>query len=149
MLVARCAAAFGLLAVVGGGCSEGGAACPGSCGLGNAVEFDLSCDPADITNIPLSGGCAKGDANPANYVCGKHDCICVGSPIPGVCHVELTFATGFIYSADVTFTSQPGDPGGPGCPPCPSYIAPTQGKFVVNNPSTTCIDAGADADAAD
>jgi hypothetical protein len=55
----------------------------------------------------------------------------------------MTFATGFTYSADVTFTLQSqNDP--PGCPVW-HYTAPTQRTFIVNNPGSTCVDAGLDA----
>ena len=74
---------------------------------------------------------------------------------PGVCHVKLTFATGFTYSTDVTFASQSGGVcGGPQCK-CGDILAPTPGPggftvpVTVNNPSDTCLaaageDAGAD-----
>jgi hypothetical protein len=65
----------------------------------------------------------------------------------GTCHVELTFVTGFVYSADVTFTSQSA-----GCAGCGTTIGPTQGQFMVNNPSSTCVavpDAGVEAGALD
>ncbi len=55
-------------------------------------------------------------------------------------HIVLTFATGFTYSADVTFTTHTS------CGGC-SYQAPTSGPFTVNNPADTCValpDAGAE-----
>jgi hypothetical protein len=71
----------------------------------------------------------------------------INSPSAGVCHVELTFGTGFTYSADVTFTSEPGLTG-PSCPwSCPMTTYPKLGAFAVNNPSTTCVDGGSDAEA--
>jgi hypothetical protein len=66
--------------------------------------------------------------------------IAIHSPRPGDCHVVLTFATGFTYSADVRFTLQT-DTQPSGCQP-PSYTAPTQKAFTVNNPPETCGDAG-------
>ena len=70
--------------------------------------------------------------------------VTVFSAGPGVCHIELTFATGFTYSTDVTFTQVSED----GCA-CPSLFAATSGPFTVNNPSDTCVDAGLDAQAFD
>jgi hypothetical protein len=68
---------------------------------------------------------------------------------PGVCHVELIFATGFTHRVDVTFGLRPGGRcGGPQCK-CADYLAPTSGPVTVNNPSDTCVaipDAG-DAEA--
>jgi hypothetical protein len=144
MLVARCAAALGLLVVLGGGCSPTGD-CSGGCAIGDAT-FVLSCDSTDLTSVLLSGPCATGDASPSNYFFGSYTSfVHVVSPSPGVCHVELTFATGFTYSADVQFTEQSDNE--PSHCACSSYVAPvsTQSTFVVNNPSTTCVDAGLDA----
>jgi hypothetical protein len=63
--------------------------------------------------------------------------------------VALIFGTGFIYSADVRFTSQPQtviEPCTGGGPlDCPPLIEPTQTEFMVDNPPATCADAGPDA----
>jgi hypothetical protein len=135
MLIARCIAALGLLVVLG--------ACETSSGTCNVVNppnpasFLLSCASANLTQVGLSGPCATGDASPAHYVSGTS--VDIYSAGAGVCHVELTFETGFTYSTDVTFTSvMAGDP------KCPSpIVSPTQSTFVVNNPSNTCVnDAG-------
>ena len=67
----------------------------------------------------------------------------VGSPVPGTCHVELVFANGFTYSADVSFAFQ-----NVGCG-CPSWVAPTSGPVTVNNPSDTCVALIAEAGVAD
>jgi hypothetical protein len=65
----------------------------------------------------------------------------VASSTAGTCHVELAFATGFAYSTDVVFTSTTTTGG------CCSGtgVNPTQSMFMVNNPSTTCVDGGLDA----
>jgi hypothetical protein len=99
-----------------------------------------------MTNVAVSGPCATGDAalpysldsfNPQNLY--------VGSLSPGICHVELTFATGFTYSTDLTFMSSTQSSG---C--CPgTYVTPTVNAFMVNNPSTTCVDAGPEAGSTD
>jgi hypothetical protein len=104
---------------------SGGSGPPASAGFG------FSCAP--ITQVPFSE-CKQ---------------VYIAATAPGVCHVGLTFADGFTYSTDVTFTSQT-DPEPPGCARCPSYIAPaSQTMFMVNNPSDTCVepvlDAGLDA----
>jgi|HubBroStandDraft_4_1064222.scaffolds.fasta_scaffold250070_2 hypothetical protein len=73
-----------------------------------------------------------------------------GSPTPGTCHVTFTFATGFTYSADVTFASM--NDSEPGCAPCPSYIGPVSNSGPkVNNPPETCValDSGAEDDVSD
>jgi hypothetical protein len=150
MLVTRCAGALALLVSLGGGCSLK-YACPAFCDEDTPATFELSCPVTDLTSVELSGPCATGDASPSNYVLGyASGVVSVSSSNPGICHVELIFGTGFTYSADVTFTLQVGTPTDPGCPPCSSYTAPTQGPFVVNNPSNTCepafpfLDAGAE-----
>jgi hypothetical protein len=168
VLLTRSCAALGLLVVLGG-CSEtkrgsvfsgvgfsddggnevgqagddsDGCALGLFCNGGTDAIFDLSCGPTDLTSVVISGPCATGDASLSNHVSGSESqYVSLSSPSPGVCHVELTFATGFTYSADVTFVSE--SVVGP-CA-CPSSTAPTQNTFMVNNPSTTCVDAGVDA----
>lgn len=148
MLPVRCAAAVALLATIGaGGCVTTDHPCPGTCPASghSAAAFDLSCGPTDLESVVLSGPCATGDTNPSRYPWNHGAGVSFTSPSPGVCHVELIFATGFTYSTDVTFT-QTTVPTPSGCPPCPitSLIVPTQGFFTVNNPSDTCVDAGLD-----
>lgn len=65
----------------------------------------------------------------------------IGSDTPGTCHVELVFATGFVYGNDVSFSQGPPQACG-----CPGIIGPSTGTtFFVDNPSSTCpADAGAD-----
>jgi hypothetical protein len=134
--------AGGTLASVGcgsGGPSSQGLGCNVSCGtLSSAATLVLSCGASDLSNVALSGPCAAGDAaaystpdssDPQN--------VYVRSPSAGVCHVELTFATGFTYATDVTFTSTTITSG---C--CPGTgVKPTQSVFMVDNPDTTCVDA--------
>ncbi len=169
MLAARCTSALALAVALCGGCQTK-YGCPGGCAAGGYAVIELAC-PAAVTSARLTGPCApSGDASlflvepPATYSGGSGPPASAGfgfacAPItetpfsgckevylaataPGVCHVELTFATGFTYSTDVTFASQR-DPAPPGCAQCPAYIAPSsQATFTVNNPSTTCLDAG-------
>jgi hypothetical protein len=98
----------------------------------------LSCSPSDLTSVAATGPCLSADASP--HPVG--DWLNITSPSPGTCRVTLMFATGFTYSADVTFVSQT-DPEPLGCGVCAPYIAAIQSTFEVNNPSTTCIEAGA------
>ena|SRR5579863_7586584 len=145
MMTVRCAVALSLLVAFGGvGCGQ--KSCPPeTCAANELATFDLSCVPTNLTSVALSGACATDDASPANYVFGPNSAyLRFGSPHPGVCHVELTFATGFRYSADVTFVSESGGANACGGT-CSSFVAPTQGTFAVNNPSITCVDAGSDA----
>ncbi len=105
------------------------------------ATFDLGCSPNDLVSVVASGPCSTPDAGLAYYTGGGSERqVSVGSSAPGDCHIVLTFATGFTYSADVTFTTRTV------CGHCP-YVAPTSDPFTVNNPSNTCValpDAGAD-----
>jgi len=117
--------------------------CPDAeCPTAAFATFHLTCSPNDLVKVEASGPCtAPPDAGLSYYTgAGSEIDVAVGSPVPGSCHIVLTFATGFTYSADVTFTTQTS------CGHCP-YEAPTSGRFQVNNPPDTCValpDAGAD-----
>src|ERR1039458_9169949 len=102
MLVARCVAAVALLVVLGGGCAH--YACPGFETANQPAIFQMSCGPTDLANVVVSGPCSIGDASISNLAASPW--LAISSPSPGVCHVTLTFATGFTYSADVTFIAQ-------------------------------------------
>jgi hypothetical protein len=141
MLIVRCAAALGLLVVFVGGCSK--SACCGLCPASEPAIFELSCGSTDLTSVVATGPCDTPYARASSYV--SDGTVVVGSEGAGVCHVALTFATGFTYSADVTFTSKPGGVcGGPECT-CPDPTLATSGPFPVNDPSNACVDAGLDA----
>jgi hypothetical protein len=135
--MARSAAAP-LLLLLGVGCNS--YACPLACNGDTPATFVLSCSPSDLTSVTASGPCALADANPEP----AGTFLSIYSPSAGLCHVTLTFATGFTQSADVTFVSRT-DPEPPGCATCSPYIAPTQRTFMVSNPPTTCIEAGTEA----
>jgi hypothetical protein len=144
MRIARLGAGLGLLLAAGCDGLEGHA-CPGGCTSAAFATFKLSCSPNDLVSVVASGPCAHPDASLSWYTGAATEWfVAVGSESPGTCQVVLTFATGFTYSADVTFTSQT-DPSPPGCGQCPAYIGPTGGPFVVDNPIDTCValvDAG-------
>jgi hypothetical protein len=142
--------AAGLL-VVPGGCSSTESVCCGTCPANEPAAFQLSCSVDDLRSVVASGPCMMGDASLPN-VFGRlngwesgNGRVFVDVDGPGACHIELTFATGFSYSTDVTFALQSG--GMCGACACGDYHAPTTGPFTVNNPSSTCValpDAGAD-----
>jgi hypothetical protein len=115
-------------------------ACPGGCISAEFATFDLNCSHNDLVSVTASGPCSMPDASLTWYTGAATEyTVSVGSTSPGICHVDLAFATGFTYSADVTFTSQTLS-SAPGCPEC-HFIGPTGGPFVVGNPSDTCVDA--------
>jgi hypothetical protein len=136
------AVAIGATVLVGG--CKADQPCCGLCPASQEAVFQLTCASTDLTSVTSTGPCASNASLAATTV---DDVVAIGSDGPGVCHVVLTFATGFTYSADVTFASKPGGVcGGPQCT-CPDYVAPTGGPFAVQNPGSTCVDAGPDADA--
>jgi len=130
-----------LLAAISAGCSAVSHEddC-GSCTEAASATFHLACSPNNLTAVSATGPCSMPDASLAWYTgtATKWD-VAVFSPRPGECHIELTFATGFVYSADVTFTRQTAGT----CRGCPSYIGPISGGFTVDNPSDTCVAGGA------
>jgi hypothetical protein len=96
--------------------------------------------PAVVVSADITGPCAS--ANDASALAGQTTSdVIVATSGPGICHVTLTFEGGFTYSTDFDFTWQT-EPEPPGCPPCPPHLGPTQGPFMVDNPSSTCIDDG-------
>ncbi len=102
------------------------------------ATFELACAPTDLTTVNVSGPCSGNNllSDPANYYGngeGGLGTLEVGSQVAGLCHVELTFASGFVYSTDVTFTGTSNSCG-------TGFISPTQSVFVVNNPRSTCVD---------
>ena len=122
------------------GGSGGAGACSSIASSDYAVTFNLACVPNDLTAATVSGPCA---ANPGGdlteYVKGRGQLSFV-SPTDGVCHLVLTFASGFSYSADVTFTRTSDSCGR-------ATVSPTQSSFMVDNPSSTCTDGGSAAGA--
>jgi hypothetical protein len=136
-LLARTVAAFGLLAALASsGCSHRDA-CNVIPDPPTEAIFEPSCGVANLVAVDLSGPCATGDAGLSSYVSGES--VAIASPSPGVCHVRLAFATGFTYSADVTFTSQATVAD---CVPSVSYVGPTQVDFPVTEPGGTCMASG-------
>jgi len=138
MLAAKTYAALVVVAALVAGCSSGG-----TCGLGAdppQAIFELSCDSTDLTNVAVTGPCET-DAGAPFYVF-EGSITLNGPPTAGVCHVALKFATGFTYATDVTYAFEP-------FPDCNGHstdyeLAPSPRTFAVNNPSTTCVDAGRD-----
>jgi hypothetical protein len=115
--------------------------CPGACIASSSAVIQLSCALTDVTSATVTGPCA-GDAGVQSLHVYPGGSLYVWSPSTGVCHVSLTFSSGFTYETDVTFATQTDND--PGCGNCPPYIGPTQGSFRVDNPSNTCVDAGLD-----
>ena len=119
------------------GCSNGSNCDAVGVISGGGANFTLTCGGSDLTQVVVTGPCTGGPTSglelPVYTMDGPY--VTVYSPTPGVCHVELTFATGFIYSVDVTYTWQGGECGN-------RYAGPTVKAFTVNNPSDTCFDGG-------
>jgi hypothetical protein len=136
----RVLAILAAFAVVFGGCSlKSDSICCGACPDSRPAVFNLPCSATNLQRVVATGPCATPEASTASYM--GNDAVFVRSQAPGLCHIELTFATGFTYSADITFASQPGGVcGGPQCT-CPDYVAPTSGPVTIGS-SMACADAG-------
>jgi len=117
--------------------------CLSFCAPTEPATLDLSC-PSVVTSALSTGGCI------ASRCLEKDGGSCAQPVVPiepteaGDCHVDLTLAGGFQYAIDVTFVQATTE----SCCPCTS-IGPTQSTFAVDNPSTTCLDAGSDAGPSD
>jgi len=156
MLVVRCAAALGLLVVLGGsGCSQNGAC---NCAPpGNTAVIHLGCVPIEPPVVKTTGPCAVCPGVLANgsipdgitcgAVAGPSQNITLIANGAGTCHVELTFGSGATSSVDLDFMSEwepcGSDPHGCG----EGFFAATT---TVSVPETACdagVDAGLEADA--
>jgi hypothetical protein len=148
-MIRRVATTFGLFGVAaafggGTGCVQQ-PSCDNISRVETPATFELACSPSDLTAVNVSGPCSSSNmgSDPTDHYGndevgrGKLE---VGSQVAGLCHVDLTFASGFVYSTDVTFTGT-SDSCGTG------FISPTQSVFAVNNPDSTCADGGSAAGA--
>jgi hypothetical protein len=125
-----------------GACSVDQACC-GACPEGEPAVFELSCASTDLQGVTLTGPCAGRD-EAADYTLGDGK-VYVWGATGGACHVELAFASGFTFGADVTFATEPGGVcGGPQCK-CPDYGSVTSPPVVVHNPASTCVATVVDA----
>jgi hypothetical protein len=110
VVLALRAAVLGLLVGACVGCSSKPPPCSDVMRMNEPAIFNLSCGPTDLTSVALSGPCSVGDASPSTYLYGAASkSLSFDSPSPGRCHVVLTFATGFTYSTDVTWSRAPRD----------------------------------------
>jgi hypothetical protein len=108
------------------------------------VELVLACSPSDLVGVKVTGPCIAADAGPAGYFTGsERSVLYVNSVQAGTCTVQLVFATGYTYSTEVQFAQQSNNVPA-GCA-CATSIEPTQQTFHVENPASTCQDAGTDA----
>jgi hypothetical protein len=107
------------------------------CSILSPANFQASCYPNDLVAVTTTGPCTT-DAGLIGFVNVEP---AVFATSPGTCHIVLTFATGFTYSTDVTFTEY-----SPGCD-CPNYIGPTgaalqsgvAAPILIHNPPDTCV----------
>jgi hypothetical protein len=128
--------------------------CPLSCPENQGAGLVLSCIPASLRNVSVSGPCAMADSGPSLIPDPKYPRIWIPSAGPGKCHVTLNFDNGAAVSADVAFVSQQ-EPPSPGCYACPPYLVGIPTYTNVATPGQPCLDAGVtdagviDADAHD
>lgn len=133
---------YGFVAAALLGCGSGsGGACPGGCPGPAFARFVLACSPSDLVSVHVTGPCIADDAG-QSYL-SSSSAVYVDSVQPGTCHVQLAFATGYTYSAEVQFLLQSNNV--PSNCACAQTVAPTQQTFSVGNSIATCQDAGPDA----
>jgi len=156
MLVARCAAALGLVVVLGGtgGCGIGDPSCPPP--LSTAV-IDLGCVPIEPPVVRTTGPCSvcphalPNGMIPEGSGCAVPDnatYIILLANAAGTCHVELTLGSGATSSVDVDFMSTPQGCGNEAFLPVGADGGPCAACGQVSVPDPTC-DAGLEAGAFD
>jgi hypothetical protein len=139
------AAVLACLFAVFGSCTSSSVPCCDACPGSQRAVFQLTCDETDLKTVTVTGPCRTPDGG-SSFAMGN-GIVAIDSEDAGVCHVQLTFETGFAFTTDVSFETQSGGVcGGPQCR-CGDFVAPTSGPFAVHNPSATCVEAGIDADA--
>jgi hypothetical protein len=156
MLVARCAAALGLLGLLriigggAGGCDHGACNCPSPA---TQAFIQLGCVLIEPPAVKTTGPCTASAVENSQQ-------ISLTANGAGTCHVEVTFGSGATSSVDVDFTSvwEPcgSDPHGCGqgfvatnqvSVPEPTCDAGLDAGLEVDAPSETSVDAQADAGA--
>jgi len=129
------------------GCSSNPETCNGSRYSPEPATLDLACAPTDLASVVLTGSCASNKTDPGLYVGGSppNEYVTVPTPTssPGLCHVELQFANGYMFSTDIQFSSK--NFGDQQCPD--NAIVASPQTVMVNNPSATCVDGGGEAGA--
>jgi hypothetical protein len=116
---------------------DGTFACVTLCPVSESAKLNFSC-AATLVGVDATGPCGVVSCIPKQGPCAQ-TWVSVLPTGAGLCHVDLTFEGGFRYSTDVTFASMPGNSG---LCPCSPFIGPTQETFTVDNPASTCADAG-------
>jgi|SRR5580692_255594 hypothetical protein len=98
--------------------------------------------PSDgvAAGLPWSGPCPN-----AIQLAGQVQSVTVQGTDAGSCNVELSFSSGFTYSAVVSFSSSTMPEPACGGEVTEPYFAPTPSMIMVDNPADTCLDGGADA----
>ena len=135
-------AVLACLFAVFGSCTSSSECC-NVCPASQSATFQLTCDETDLKTVTVTGPCELPDGG--SWFSVVNGAVFVDSQGAGVCHVALTFGTGFTFATDVSFETQSGGVcGGPQCK-CPDFVVATSGPFAVHNPGTTCVEAGIDA----
>jgi hypothetical protein len=114
---------------------EGNTACFSFCPR-TAATLNLSC-PSIVASVRSTGGCIVHQCLAKDGGPCAQALISIEPMQTGVCHVDLTLEGGFHYSVDVTFVEATPESS------CCTTIVPIQTTFAVDNPNSTCADAGA------
>jgi hypothetical protein len=92
--------------------------------------LQFTCEPTPLPSVSVAGPCTSSVTVDGAYVAGES---------AGTCHVVLTFATGFVFATDVTFTEATSYVCGmPSCGSCGQITTPGSSPVGVDNPGSTC-----------
>jgi hypothetical protein len=119
--------------------------CPAGCVLTSAsAVISVPC-PDGVVAATATGPCTAPSANNSySSIDPSPQKFYVHATGKGTCHVQITFADGYVYAADIQFVEHPNN-NGPGCPYCPPITDPVSEPPPVIDPGAICAsDAGAD-----
>ena len=140
---------LGLLAVLGvliPACGIQGA-CPEGCVLtSGSATISVPC-PAGVIAATSIGPCTIPSAQNADstLVPNPQTLYVLGSG-QGTCHVQITFADGYVYAANIQFVDHRNS-NSPGCPYCPPITDPVAQPPAAIDPGASCaVDGGLDTD---
>ena len=109
-----------------------------------------------VISVPCPAGVIAATSTGPCTAPATHDAYSNFAPTPetlyvlgtgtGTCHVQITFADGYVYTSDIQFVSHPGN-NSPGCPSCPAITDPVAQPPAAIDPGASCVsDGGADSD---
>ena len=138
---------IGVLVVLGvlvPGCGAQGP-CPAGCVLTSAeAVISVPC-PAGVVAATSIGPCTNPSVRDAySSIASNPQTLYVLGTGTGTCHVQITFADGYVYRTDIQFVEHPNN-NSPGCLYCPPVTDPVAEPPPAIDPGASCA-SGAGAD---